>query len=145
MMSELEALKGLTADSLIVASNADPSVMDPETLRFCTTEQMRKVLTEQFEFYANHTASGTESRNNPKGRRPGTYTIDEVGEALIEDLIVEMQPVVGHDLKTRADEVDSALRTVLIMLKTEVCSSPGESPGSEHECANVFPEYFNYS
>jgi len=52
----------------------------------------------------------TESQKNPKGRRLGTYTLDKVhvGPGLIEDLIVGMQRVVRHDLKTRADEVDSA-------------------------------------
>ena len=33
---------------------------------------------------------------------------------LIEDLIVEMQRVVRHVLKTRVDEVDTALRNVTL-------------------------------
>ena len=57
MMSELKALKGLTTGSLIVPRNVDLSVMDPETLVFCTTKQMRKVLTELVEFYSNHTGA----------------------------------------------------------------------------------------
>jgi len=56
-MSELVALKGLIADSLIVSTNVDPSVIGPETLRFSTTEQMRKVLAEQFALFAKHYTS----------------------------------------------------------------------------------------
>jgi hypothetical protein len=98
MMSQLEALEGLFADSLIVSANDDPSVMDPATLRFSTTEQMRKVLTKLITFHSNHTAENTKSTKYPEGRRLGTYSLDKASPALVEDLIVEMQRVGRYDL-----------------------------------------------
>ena len=51
MMPQLIALQELIADNLIVSEDIDSSVMDPETLRFCTTEQMRKVLNKVIQEY----------------------------------------------------------------------------------------------
>ena len=63
MMPQLLALKGLIADSLVVSEDVDPSVIGPETLRFCTTEQMRKVLNKVIKEYSNHTlADSTKER-----------------------------------------------------------------------------------
>jgi hypothetical protein len=43
-----------------------------------------------------------------------TCNLDKVSFGLIEDLIVEMQRVVRHVLKTRVDEVDTALRNATL-------------------------------
>ena len=51
MMSELEALEEMIADKCSVSAIDNSSVMDPETLRFCTTEQMRKVLNKVIQEY----------------------------------------------------------------------------------------------
>ena len=97
----------MITDKLIVSGDVDSSVMDPETLRFCTTEQMRKVITKVIEFHSNHTIKVTASTKFPDGkRRLGTLSLDHEGnrKVLIEDLIVEMQRVLGLDLKTRVDK-----------------------------------------
>jgi hypothetical protein len=111
MMPQLLALKGLTADNLIVSEDVDSSVMDPETLCFSTNEQMRKVFTKLIKFHSNHTTEVTRSAKYPEGkRRLGTFSLDRASEVLIEDLIEEMQRVLKLDLKTRVDKADIASR-----------------------------------
>ena len=102
-----------------MSGDVDSSVIGPETLRFCTTEQMRKVLNKVIQEYILFIPLLTllKSEREPCMGELGTVStcnLDKVSFGLIEDLIVEMQRVVRHVLKTRVDEVDTALRNATL-------------------------------